>query len=130
MCLAYHDHMVEALASDGDQSPARHNSPALHSALTETPFILPSRCRSLDLIRAGADVEVRETLESALALGAAALKKLGTDAAEVADITARIRARDEERHQLELVGGIDAGKALFSGRRTALKKAVPDETPK
>jgi len=85
------------------------------------------RRHSLDLIRAGVDLEVRETFESAIALGAAALKKLGTDPTEIADITARIRNRDLERQQLELVGGIHAGKALFSGRRARLTTSESDE---
>jgi glutathione-regulated potassium-efflux system protein KefB len=67
------------------------------------------------LIRAGADLEVRETFESALVLGAAALQKLGVEPAEIAAIGERIRVRDRERLQLELVGGLSAGKALFSG---------------
>ena len=48
-------------------------------------------------------------------LGAAALEKLGTPLAEIAEINARIRERDQQRLQLELVGGPFAGKALFSG---------------
>jgi len=75
------------------------------------------RRASMALIRAGADVQVRETFESAALLGAAALERLGTAPAEVAEISARIRERDQQRLQLELVGGLDAGRALFSGRR-------------
>jgi glutathione-regulated potassium-efflux system protein KefB len=85
------------------------------------------RRHSLDLIRAGVDLEVRETLESAFVLGAAALEKLGTPPAEIAEISARIRVRDQQRLQLELVGGMDAGKALFSGRPENADKSVSPE---
>jgi len=83
------------------------------------------RRHSMDLIRAGADLQVRETFESAVVLGAAALEKLGTDPAEIAEISARIRERDQQRLQLELVGGINAGRALFSGRREETGKSMP-----
>jgi glutathione-regulated potassium-efflux system protein KefB len=71
---------------------------------------------AMELIRAGVDVQIRETFESALVLGATALEKLGTSPAEVAEISARIRQRDQQRLELELIGGMDAGRALFSGR--------------
>jgi glutathione-regulated potassium-efflux system protein KefB len=73
------------------------------------------RRHSIDLIRAGADLQVRETFESAVVLGAAALEKLGVPQAEIAELSALIRQRDEQRLQLEMVGGIYAGKALFGG---------------
>jgi glutathione-regulated potassium-efflux system protein KefB len=86
------------------------------------------RRHSLDLIRAGADVQVRETFESAFLLGAGALEKLGIDPAEIAAISARIRERDQQRLQLELVGGLDAGKALFSGRPGQADSSVSPES--
>jgi glutathione-regulated potassium-efflux system protein KefB len=85
------------------------------------------RVQSIDLIRAGADLQVRETFECAVALGEAALEKLGTPAEDVAAISARIRERDEERLQLELVGGLEAGKALFSGRRGQAGGSLPQQ---
>ena len=76
------------------------------------------RRHSIDLIKAGADLQVRETYESAVLLGQAALEKLGVDAEEVEEISRRLRERDRERLQMEIVGGIFAGRALFSGKRT------------
>jgi glutathione-regulated potassium-efflux system protein KefB len=89
----------------------------LKAEFPHVPVIARARDRihSMALIRAGADLEVRETFESALVLGAAALQKLGVEPAEIAAIGERIRVRDRERLQLELVGGLSAGKALFSG---------------
>ena len=88
---------------------------------TEFPLVpvlarATDRRHSIELIRAGADVHVRETFESAVVLGAAALQKLGTPLDEIAEISARIRERDQQRLQLELAGGLDAGRALFSGK--------------
>ncbi len=75
------------------------------------------RRHSIDLIKAGADLEVRETYESAVLLGKAGLDKLGVDPEEIEEIGKRLRERDRERLQLEIVGGIFAGRALFSGKR-------------
>jgi glutathione-regulated potassium-efflux system protein KefB len=83
----------------------------------------------VDLIRVGADVQVRETFESALALGTAALRKLGLSPAEAAAVSARIRANDEQRLQLELVGGPDAGRALFSGKTRQPDESISEGSP-
>ena len=93
-----------------------------HHPVDEFPLLpvlarASDRRQSMDLIRVGADLQVRETFESAAALGEAALERLGTPPDEVAGISARIRERDEQRLQRELVGGLAAGKALFSGKR-------------
>lgn len=72
------------------------------------------RRHSIDLIRAGADLQVKETFESALVLGASALEYLGASQAEIAEIAARIRDNDERRLRLELEGGIEAGAVLFN----------------
>jgi len=87
------------------------------------------RLHSLNLIRAGADLQVRETFESAVVLGEAALAKLGVESTEVEQISVRLRARDEQRLQLELVGGPDAGKALFSGKPEPQEAPVVDRRP-
>jgi glutathione-regulated potassium-efflux system protein KefB len=73
------------------------------------------RVHSMELIRAGVDFQVRETFESAVVLGAAALRGLGSNQAQIAEITQRLRAKDQERLQRELVGGIGAGRPFFSG---------------
>jgi glutathione-regulated potassium-efflux system protein KefB len=98
----------------------------LKSEFPLVPVIVRANDRrhTIDLIRAGADVHVRETFESAVVLGAAALEKLGTSPAEIADISARIRERDQQRLQLELVGGPYAGKAFFSGKRPQTDRSM------
>jgi glutathione-regulated potassium-efflux system protein KefB len=87
------------------------------------------RRHQIELIRAGAGVQVRETFESAVMLGAAALEKLGTPLAEIAEINARIRERDKQRFELELVGGPFAGKALFSGRAAQTGESAAQKAP-
>jgi len=74
------------------------------------------RRHSIDLVKAGASLQVRETFESAMVLGAAALDRLGVSQAEIAGIEAQLRERDAARSQLELEGGIHAGRVLFHGR--------------
>jgi glutathione-regulated potassium-efflux system protein KefB len=82
------------------------------------------RIHSLELIRAGVDVQVRETFESSIV----ALQKLGAAPAEIAELEKLVRQRDEQRLQLELVGGVDAGKALFRGGTAAMGNPLPNET--
>ena len=63
------------------------------------------REHSLSLIHAGVDFQIRETFESAVEFGRAALMQLGVDEDE-ADVVAReIRRRDAERFELEMAGG-------------------------
>jgi glutathione-regulated potassium-efflux system protein KefB len=70
---------------------------------------------------------VRETFESALVLGASALDRLGASQAEIAEIRARIRDWDQRRLQLELADGINAGRALFSGKIWQTDESASDE---
>lgn len=71
-----------------------------------------------DLIEKGVDLQVRETFESAMALGELALKELGVPADEAADIAADIRRRDAERFELEIAGGgLKAGATLLIGNK-------------
>ena len=99
----------------------------LKAEFAHAPVLARARDRqhSLALIQAGADLQVRETFESALALGRQALRTLGASDGEVADISERFLKRDQERLQLEVVGGIAAGSALFSGRATEVERVAP-----
>jgi glutathione-regulated potassium-efflux system protein KefB len=84
------------------------------------------RVHSLDLIHAGVDVQVRETFESSLVLGAAALEQLGASQAEIAEITARVRERDQQRMAVELERGLMAGRQLFNARFVAGNESADD----
>lgn len=60
------------------------------------------------------DFEIRETFESAMKLGHAALRLLGFDEGRAAEIEADIRRRDFERLELQKAGGgREAGKHLL-----------------
>lgn len=80
------------------------------------------RQHALKLIGAGVDYHVRETFESALAFSESALRTIGVPPEEAAEIVAEVRQRDAERLELEIAGGLGAGRALIQGN-------VPKPTP-
>jgi glutathione-regulated potassium-efflux system protein KefB len=73
------------------------------------------RGTSLQLVRAGADYQLRETFESALVFGGSALEALGVDPDEVAEVVDDVRRRDEARFELQLAGNIQDGRLYFKG---------------
>jgi glutathione-regulated potassium-efflux system protein KefB len=85
------------------------------------------RQHSLQLIASGVDYQIRETFESAMAFGEAALKELGLAPEEAVEIVADVRRRDAQRFELEIAGGTDAARALLRGN---LWKPTPLVTPK
>jgi glutathione-regulated potassium-efflux system protein KefB len=85
------------------------------------------REHSLRLIHAGVDFQIRETFESALLFGQAALVELGADEDDAREIAEQIRERDAERFELEMAGGsLRAGAHMVFG--SALP-GVPTPTP-
>ena len=97
----------------------RHEFP--HARLVVRAF---DRGHALRLVQAGVEYQVRETLESALLFGERVLAGLGFEAEEVAETMADVRQRDQERFQLQLAGGITAGRALMRGNL-----ATPEPAP-
>jgi glutathione-regulated potassium-efflux system protein KefB len=85
------------------------------------------REHALELIHAGVDYQIRETFESAMTFGAAALAALDVPQAEVEEITERLRARDAERVSLEIAGGLKAGRGLIQGN--VIQDNAPRPTP-
>jgi glutathione-regulated potassium-efflux system protein KefB len=73
------------------------------------------RGHSLRLVKAGVDYQIRETFESALSFGGAVLRDLGFADMEIAETIEEVRDRDEERFQLQLAGGLQAGRSLMRG---------------
>jgi len=73
------------------------------------------RGHTLRLIKAGVDYQIRETFESALAFSEAVLAGLGVDETDARDAIADVRARDAQRVELELVGGVEAARSLIRG---------------
>jgi glutathione-regulated potassium-efflux system protein KefB len=67
------------------------------------------RRHTLELIRKGVDFEIRETFESAVKFGGAALSAIGVDAETVEMTLEDLRNRDRERLALQQAGGMLAG---------------------
>ena len=82
------------------------------------------REHALELINAGVDYQIRETFESAVNFGAAALVELGVPEEEAARIAGEIRRRDAERFELEMAGG-----GLRAGASAMYTNTVPKPTP-
>jgi len=80
------------------------------------------RGATLGLIEAGVDFQIRETFESALVFGGETLERLGASEEEVAEVIADVRRRDDERLELQVAGGLTAGRKLMKGN-------IPEPTP-
>ncbi len=80
------------------------------------------RGHTLDLIAAGVDYQIRETFESAMAFGEAALLALGVPEDEAAEVVDGVRKRDAARLEMQMVDGITAGRDL-------MKHNVPTPVP-
>jgi len=87
------------------------------------------RGHAVRLIQAGVDYQLRETFESALVFGERVLIELGVDAMEAAEILEDVRSRDTERLELQLTGGLQAGRALMRGN-IATPKPEPFSVPR
>ena len=74
----------------------------------------------MELIRAGVDFEIRETVESALLMGSEGLRRLGWDEATVAEALEDVRRRDMQRLTEQVQGDI------MSGRDKMLLAPVPE----
>lgn len=87
------------------------------------------RGHSLRLVKAGVDYQIRETFESALMFGGVVLRELGVRELEVAETLEEVRDRDAERFELQITGGIEAGRSLLRGNMTTPQPA-PLVTPR
>jgi glutathione-regulated potassium-efflux system protein KefB len=87
------------------------------------------RGHTLDLISAGVDYEIRETFESAMAFGEAALRELGVPAEEAAEVVEGVRRRDAERLELQMAEGVFAGRDLVRGAKPLPTPLSPPKRP-
>jgi glutathione-regulated potassium-efflux system protein KefB len=78
----------------------------------------------LRLVAAGVDHQVRETFESAMAFGQAVLVGLGVPEEEATETMVDVRRRDEERLEMQIAGGLKAGRMLMRGNM-----ATPEPAP-
>ena len=67
------------------------------------------RAHALDLTKRGVDFQVRETFESSVVFGRAALEALGTPLDRIDQIEEDVRHRDDERLKEQMAGGLYAG---------------------
>jgi glutathione-regulated potassium-efflux system protein KefB len=78
----------------------------------------------LRLVEAGVDYQIRETFESAMVFGRAVLVGLGVPEETAAETMSDVRRRDAARLDMQITGGIEAGKKLIRGNM-----ATPEPTP-
>jgi len=71
------------------------------------------RGHTLNLLAAGVDYQIRETFESAMSFGEAALRELDVPAEDAAAVLAAVRERDARRLDLQINEGFLAGRELF-----------------
>jgi glutathione-regulated potassium-efflux system protein KefB len=83
------------------------------------------RGHTLDLINAGVDYQIRETVESAIAFGEAALRELGVPQEAVAELIAGVRTRDAERLEMQQAEGIFAGRGMLKTQPTPTPLTPP-----
>ena len=90
------------------------------------------RGHALALVQAGVDYQLRETFESALEFGRAALVELGLDAEEAAAIAAEVRQVDGERFALEMAGGgsLESARLLRGNDGRPRPQPTPIVTPR
>jgi glutathione-regulated potassium-efflux system protein KefB len=89
----------------------------LKAEFPQARVLVRSRDRehAIALRRAHVDFEIRETYESALVFGREALLALGASTEEADGICDDVRRRDRDRLDLEMAGGIYAGRELILG---------------
>jgi monovalent cation:proton antiporter-2 (CPA2) family protein len=81
------------------------------------------RVHALELLEKDAHFQIRETYESAIAFGRAALEGLELAPERILELEADVRARDRERFALQQQGG------TFAGRDTLITRPVPRPEP-
>jgi len=75
------------------------------------------RGHALELMAKGVDYQMRESFESALAMGREAVLRLGAGDEEAEELLEAVRARDRERLAVQSVEGIYAGRDLLLGNQ-------------
>lgn len=100
-----------------DPAMAKHIAELAKAEFPLVPVLARARDRehAVALIEAGVAYQIRETAESALALGKQALLTVGAEPEVASAIMEQVRRRDTERLDLEVVGGIYAGRELLQG---------------
>jgi glutathione-regulated potassium-efflux system protein KefB len=84
------------------------------------------------LVNAGVDFQMRETFESALQFGAAALRQLGASEEEAEQVVTLVRQRDAERFALEVASGgfVQAKGIIFRNAPQTKMRPIPFSKPR
>lgn len=113
-----------------DKKNATHILELLKSEFPQACVLVRSydRIHARELMLSGADYQIRETFESALAFGQQALREADVPEDEVQAVVEEIRRRDRERFELEVANGsTKAGRDLLIGN---IPKPAPLVEPK
>jgi glutathione-regulated potassium-efflux system protein KefB len=87
------------------------------------------RGHSMRLVKAGVDYQLRELFESSLTFSGAVLRHLGFSDLQIGETLEEVRENDAERFELQLAGGIEAGRGLFRNNTTT-PKPTPFTVPR
>ncbi|MGD9980724.1 MAG: monovalent cation:proton antiporter-2 (CPA2) family protein [Hyphomonadaceae bacterium] len=82
------------------------------------------RGHSMRLVKAGVDYQLRELFESSIMFSGAVLRELGFSDLEIGETLEDVRERDAERFEMQLAGGIEAGRGLWRNNTQ-----TPEPTP-
>ncbi|MEM7565723.1 MAG: monovalent cation:proton antiporter-2 (CPA2) family protein [Pseudomonadota bacterium] len=98
-----------------DAERSMHVIERLKDAYPDTPIYARSydRRHTLQLMEAEVDYQIRDTYESALALGRESLHGLGLSRDEAMETEEVVRRADQQRLDAQAAGGIYAGKDIF-----------------
>lgn len=98
-----------------DKAAASHIAEIARSAAPQATLLVRAydREHAVGLSKTGADVVVRETFESSMRLAHEAVLALGASAEEAEETMDLVRRRDTERLDLEMTGGMFAGRAMI-----------------
>jgi len=88
------------------------------------------REHALELVQKGVDGQMRETFHSALQFGREVLEHLGVEPEVAAAVAEDVRQRDAERFEMQIGGGIYAGKDLIRRNLDETKPTVAADRDK
>ncbi len=84
------------------------------------------REHAIELVRAGVTYQVREVMHSAFVFARTTLQELGVPDEEAEEVMEDVRRKDIERFEMQIVGGIYAGRQLIRGNLAAVTgKSAP-----
>ncbi|MDO5631053.1 MAG: monovalent cation:proton antiporter-2 (CPA2) family protein [Paracoccus sp. (in: a-proteobacteria)] len=112
--ILHHSGAVDAeviIVCVDDQAVATRIAELVHHEFPMAKLLVRAtdRRHSVELIRLGVDYQIRETLESALVMGAESLRELGLSEPEIEETLEDIRRRDAERLTMQVQGDLRDG---------------------